>query len=268
MNDTISYIASYNLLNHAILGHENIFNTLFDMYFSYMCVVLSIIFYSSVDYILQQKVQGSYYIIHAFNNACIIGLTLTDTITLYTDPYKAFSPSLTIEYATYLTYGLHLYHILMYIKKLRYDDWLHHGLMIFVALPIGSYFGSIKLLSHSLFYTTGLPGMIDYICLSLVRNKRMERITEKKINRYLNTYIRNPGCTIHAYITLINVMMYDKQIERYDFPYEASLFNITVSLISAIIVFWNGIYFMDQVVGNLYIEREKTKYNLPKDYNV
>ena len=105
-------------------------------------------------------------------------------------------------------YGLHLYHILMYIKKLRYDDWLHHGLMIFVALPIGNYFGPTKLLSHSMFYTTGLPGMVDYTCLSLVRNKKMQRLTEKKINRYLNTYIRNPGCTIHAYITLISLMAY------------------------------------------------------------
>lgn len=245
---------------------------LHSMYLSQTIVIYSMLFYSTIDYMLSKKLQGSYYIIHACNNACIIALTLFDTLDLYKDPYQSFTYSDTAQYASSLTYGLHLYHILMYIKKLRYDDWLHHGLMIFVALPIGNYFGATKLLSHSLFYTTGLPGMIDYACLSLVRNKKMERLTEKRINRYLNTYIRNPGCTIHSYITLISLMGYNAVISTTinsatSSMYEPTVLNITICLISTAIVFWNGVYFMDQVVGNLYIEQEKSKYTLPKDYN-
>ena len=256
------------LTSPTVTNFMNDTHELHRIYLSQSLIIYSMLFYSTIDYVLSKKLQGSYYIIHACNNACIITLTLFDTLDLYRDPYLSFTYSETALYASSLTYGLHLYHILMYIKKLRYDDWLHHGLMIFVALPIGNYFGPTKLLSHSMFYTTGLPGMVDYACLSLVRNKKMQRLTEKKINRYLNTYIRNPGCTIHAYITLIALMAYHTPTNiDTNITYEPTILNITIGLLSAAIVFWNGIYFMDQVVGNLYIEREKSKYTLPKDYN-
>lgn len=215
--------------------------------------LLSTLIFSTVDFALQER-AGKYYIMHTICNAAIITITIPDVVSIYTNPYTALEAS-DAFYASSLTYGLHFYHILMYFKKLRYDDWLHHGLMIFVALPLANVFGSVRLLGHSLFYTTGLPGMIDYACLALVRNKYMERMTEKSINRKLNIWIRNPGCTIHAFVTLINL-------------HAASTYtNVLIGIVTSALVFWNGVYFMDQVVGNFYLEREKQKTELPRNYN-
>ena len=44
----------------------------------------------------------------------------------------------------------------------------HHILMIGIALPIGWFVDSKSLLGYSLFFTTGLPGGIDYFLLFLV----------------------------------------------------------------------------------------------------
>lgn len=258
-----------------MLDINTFYNTsdLYTNYETFLTIGLITLLYSCTDYVISKKYQGSYYMIHSINNALIVLCSCADVLDVSTNPYTAFQHSSTVTLASNLTYGLHFYHIIMYIKKLRFDDWLHHGLMIFVALPIGNYFGPTKLLSNSLFYTTGLPGMIDYGCLALVRNKKMERLTEKNINRYLNTYIRNPGCTIHTFITVINMValmnrsffLSNKVLNNPNLS--SSYMNIFMCSISAIIVFWNGIYFMDQVVGNLYVEKERAKVTLPKNYN-
>ena len=52
-----------------------------------------------------------------------------------------------------------------YYNKLKFDDYLHHGLMVFVALPLGIYLNSGSLLDHGYFYLTGPPGGINYLLL-------------------------------------------------------------------------------------------------------
>ena len=221
------------------------------MLYAFICITASTLTFCYIDYKLRPRFKGTYYLIHSLCNAGIIYCVYDDLINVYKDPYSALAYSPSVDYASYLTYGLHFYHIISYYEKLRFDDWLHHGLMIFVALPMGNYFGPTRLLGHSLFYTTGLPGMIDYALLFLVRNNVLARIKEKEINRYLNTYIRNPGCTIHAFITLLLIIAsYTSHTIN---PLPLSPVDIVMAIITSGIVFWNGIYFMDQVVGNLYV---------------
>lgn len=192
------------------------------------------------------EIEGRYYLNHFLANLMVLILVSYDTITLLCNPYDGFKTSISI-YASIITYALHFYHIILYFYKFSYFDWLHHGTMIFIALPIANYFGSVKLLGHSLFYLTGLPGMIDYLLLFLTRNNYIERLTEKKINVYLNCYLRCPGCVIHFYITLLNLTLIDNLIDK--------LFAV----ITAGLVFWNGIYFMEKVVGNYHLEKSRNE---------
>ena len=193
--------------------------------------------------------EGKYYIVHALCNLLIVGITIGDVLVLYQNPELVAQISYS-TYASIITYALHFYHIIWYIRKLRFDDWLHHILMIFIALPIATYFGSTRLLGHSLFYTTGLPGMIDYTLLFLVRNKFIDRMVEKKVNLYLNTYLRCPGCVIHLFLTILYFGRLTIWIDK------------LLALLTGILVYWNGVYFMDQVVGNYYIETNKLKTNI------
>jgi len=217
-------------------------------------VFLITLFFILLDYFLNDifklftnklnPISGNYYFIHSVCNLAITSLTFFDVIKLYQNIYNPMLPAYSI-FPNLLTYSLHFYHIIYYYQKLRYDDWLHHILMIFVSLPLGNYFGNTILLYHSLFYLTGLPGMIDYLCLFLVRNNIIHRLTEKKINRLLNLYIRNTGAMIHTFITTLLLFNLSN-------PIDIIITSTTLGL-----VFWNGTYFMEQVLINTSDESRK-----------
>jgi hypothetical protein len=194
------------------------------------------------------SLDGIYYLIHSVHNAAIVILTEDEVYKSLTDfSYVQNSPKNIL--ALQCVFALHFYHVIMYWRKFRYDDWLHHILMIGIGLPIGWITESNSLLGYSLFFTTGLPGGIDYFLLFLVRNFWISRETEKKVNAYLNTWIRSPGCISHATLSLL-------LISSRSSTYSVDWF---LGCIAAILTFWNGQYFMRQVVENniLYSEWRK-----------
>ncbi len=180
--------------------------------------------------------DGVYYFVHAIHNACMIYTTAPEVYTTLTD-FTGLAAYPTNMNAVSLCFALHFYHIALYHKKFRYDDWLHHILMIFIALPIGLFVPSSTLLGYSLFFTTGLPGGIDYAILFGVRNNWIPRMTEKRINNWLNVWIRSPGCASHAALTL-----------AYICSTQGTTVFQTIGCIPPLLVFWNGQYFMQQVV--------------------
>lgn len=198
-------------------------------YFSLFCG-LDILFTNA-------RFDGVYYLIHALHNGMIVQNTFGDVWTTYTDfgSLEKYEPN---YHAASLVFALHFYHIAMYYQKFRFDDWLHHITMIFMALPIGVYLPSSTLLGYSLFFTTGLPGGIDYFLLFLVRNGWLGRLQEKWMNHWLNVWIRSPGCASHAAITIL----YLGRIQ--------SVGVQVLSFIPGLLNYWNGQYFMEQVVSD------------------
>ena len=143
-----------------------------------------------------------------------------------------------------LVYSLHFYHMIAYFPKLRFDDWLHHILMVLVALAfLSSMVSTGTLLNHSLFFLCGLPGMIDYALLFLVRNNYIDRMTEKYVNKQLNLWVRAPGCIAHSAISILAYFtnMRAGRTQKYEF---------IVVIVTSLLVYWNGIYFMEQVVSD------------------
>ena len=181
--------------------------------------------------------NGIYYFVHSVHNAAIISYTghevfqsLTNFPSIHTSPVN-FT-------ALELCFALHFYHIAWYWKKFRKDDWLHHGLMIGVALPIGGLLPAGTLLGYSLFFTTGLPGMLDYFLLFLTRNNWLHKDVEKRVNAWLNVWIRSPGCVSHAALTCAYISTLQN----------ISPFFIVGAYLTAFLNYWNGQYFMRQIV--------------------
>ena len=185
------------------------------------------------------RLEGIYYIVHAIHNALIVATTAPEVITTLT-AFSTFTNYTTNMVAVDLCAALHFYHIARYWRKFRADDWLHHGLMIGVAIPIGILIEGHTMMGFSLFFTTGLPGCIDYACLALVRNGKLARITEKRINNFLNVWIRSPGCIAQA--TLGFAYLCESHLTGWVF---------TIALIPVLLNYWNGQYFMSQVVQDL-----------------
>jgi len=187
--------------------------------------------------------EGVYYLLHSAHNAAIVYLTAPDVYNTIVH-YDSVALSTKNTVALELVFALHLYHIAYYWRKLRFDDWLHHGLMIGVALPIGTFLDSGTLLGYSLFFTTGLPGCIDYFLLFLTRNNILNKDIEKRVNYCLNTWIRSPGTASHAVLTLIYLMHSKPHV----------IIQV-LGLFTALLNYWNGQYFMAQVVYDAGVRR-------------
>lgn len=180
-----------------------------------------------------------YYLVHCVHNAAIVWLTWHDVIASFTD-FENIQAYQTNMHAVQLCFALHIYHVLCYWQTFRIDDWLHHILMIGVALPLGVILPSGTLLGFSLFFTTGLPGGIDYGLLFAVRNGWLERETEKRVNKFLNTWIRSPGCMFQV---ALNIAFMFTVADRSPMWY--------LGFIPAVLNYWNGQYFMAQVVAQV-----------------
>lgn len=213
-------------------------------------IIIYTIFFCSLDLYLNKYFKNNYYLLHSLSNIIITYYTINDVLLTYTDFHNSlYQP---IDYLPIIiTYSLHIYHIINYFQKLMFDDWLHHILMCGIALPIGTLSNSGRLLNHSLFYLTGPPGAINYLLLFLNRNGYIQKSTQKKYNYFLNLWIRAPGCIIHSSLTLI--------IAYQNYLTIIQLFSI---IITNILTFWNGIYFMDKVVQDYALHKHYIKNKL------
>ena len=93
----------------------------------------------------------------------------------------------------------------------------------------------------------GLPGGITYVCLCLVKYKKMGKITEKKINRFLNLYLRGPGLIMVAFSLWISFM-------NGTLP-----FHPIIAALMGGFIFFNGVYYTDEVVGNFYVWEDRRR---------
>lgn len=187
------------------------------------------------------NIEGRYYMNHFIGNMMIVCITLPYMINSYTDIDTDIIHNNNIVNAISIVYSTHIYHMLWYFSKLRYDDILHHLIMVGVALPLTILVSSNNLVGHCLFFITGLPGGIDYFLLFLIRNNMMDKMIEKKLNRLINLWIRCPGCISNVTLVLYNLIKYYNTISNT---------MLWASIIIMGTVFWNGIYFMEQVVVN------------------
>ena len=141
--------------------------------------------------------RGRWFQLHFIVNMCISCLTIEDVVDCLMNPQASNELSRYYGGAT-LAFMLHVYHTLYF--SLNSIDVYHHVLSCFICTPMCLSY-PCKGLSIYLFFATGLPGGIDYLLLSFVKNNKMSRMTEKNINSYLNTYIRIPGGVIGSYLT-------------------------------------------------------------------
>jgi hypothetical protein len=196
-------------------------------------------FYVGVDKLIGNKCDGKYYLIHGLNNIIISYLTYNDVVSTFTDFGSVLTADISIL-PSIITYSLHMYHTFAYYKKFTTDDWLHHILMG-SALLAAHQFNTGRLINYSLFFTTGLPGMIDYFLLFMVKNNKLQSIFEKRINNYINLWLRSPGCISHTVLTILVYNIYKNTLLSGPINQFGYLFTSSMT-------YWNGIYFMNKVV--------------------
>tara|TARA_R110000851_G_scaffold207858_1_gene360216 strand:- start:205 stop:855 length:651 start_codon:yes stop_codon:yes gene_type:complete len=212
--------------------------------------VANFIFITSLHYFFHSKVFSKvkenikWYANHAISNSIIVLTTFSDSIRLMNckqdchllkplgGPIYSWSDYNNIELIMVTNMlVLHSYHLL-YFENLRMIDYIHHILMMMI-IWVAYLMNSGIYMSYFLFFVCGLPGMIDYSLLSIGFNRKKE----KKINTYLNNYIRAPGI-----IFGMGLMWKD--------TYHTNSFY---TLVSYLVLFWNAQYFNYEVIKNYFI---------------
>ncbi len=234
--NVIVFQPGLRLSNH-IINNRHTTNMFFG--FSFLSALAG---FCALDTVLTKlRLDGVYYAVHSLHNAAIVYSTANEVVMSLTNfPIAIHQP--VNMFALQICAALHVYHILYYYQKFRFDDWLHHGLMIGIALPIGGMVQSGTMLGFSLFFTTGLPGGIDYAMLFLTRNFWLRRDVEKRINAWLNVWIRSPGCVAQATLSILALYMNAENL---------LIGQWYAGLVAGLLNYWNGQYFMEQIVYDL-----------------
>ena len=158
--------------------------------------------------------RSHWFALHAVANA-VICVLCAPTLLEFGTPDFVFAPatssdaSLAVPWDAAWVAALHVYHLVGYARVSR-EDWLHHVLFVpysqyLVLLPQWCgwtlRWGGVLQLQH--FFVCGLPGMVDYACLALRRDKRLATSVQKRIQVKLNMWLRVPGilasCTLLAH---------------------------------------------------------------------
>ena len=207
-------------------------------------ILLGIGCFIGLDYGLKvYKIEGRYYFNHLICNSIVVLNTFNSMLLSY-DINNIINININnninnLYNAKIIIYSLHIYHVLWYFNKLRKDDWIHHILMIGIVLPLTEMVPQNNIISHGLFFTTGLPGLIDYTLLFLQRNNIINKYFEKRVNTYLNLWIRAPGCIMNTMMIMMNIITNYNQLTNY---------QLYSGIIMMSLMYWNGIYFMGQVL--------------------
>lgn len=187
-------------------------------------------------------IQGVYFLYHALHNLFMGFITwkhVTNTIAMENEEERLSSS------VYYLVYSIHLYHIIRYIRKISFDEMIHHILCLGIAIPLVNYnFDNRNLLGFSFFATTGWPTVFYYINLFLYKNHSMSKLTMLRYNFFMNTFLRSPFIILNAGFLLQHMIKEELQFHQ-----------VGMSIILLFILVWNALYFQYRITEK-YFEKK------------
>mmetsp|Transcript_3930 Transcript_3930/g.8969 ORF Transcript_3930/g.8969 Transcript_3930/m.8969 type:complete len:159 (+) Transcript_3930:2-478(+) len=137
--------------------------------------------------------------------------------------------------------AVHIYHAVAF--PLTWEDRVHHGVSVGIVGSMAYLFRWGRVCDGMNTFVCGVPGGLDYVLLSLVKWGWMEKITEKRLNMWLQTLIRWPGIFLMLYFSIAS------KIKLGD---ASSVGWLPIATVCALHGF-NGIYYAQKVTGNTHI---------------
>eukprot|EP00935_MAST-01C_sp_MAST-1C-sp1_P001703 g1703.t1 len=147
------------------------------------------------------SIGARWFLLHALANAVITVMCLGDIQITLGDPVMAFLPTVQeSSWPTYFVMGLHLAHCCLpwYAATLNDQDFFHHFAFAFSLAGLNLYFHWGPVCNFLNFFVCGVPGMVDYALLAMVKEGKVGRLDEKRVNSWINNWIRGPGCVVSA----------------------------------------------------------------------
>lgn len=168
-------------------------------------IIIPLVTIPAIDLVLC-KMFGTisrWFQLHSVINFIIVSIIYQDVIRLYINALQ-YNASVDTKIECYYILFLHIYHL--FIKKLSFMDYFHHILFIGAGFIPGILLSNSNLTRLVSFSSCGLTGIIEYFTLALVKHKRMDCLTQKKINSYIYNYIRYP-LSLYSVVAIYYVYM-------------------------------------------------------------
>lgn len=171
-------------------------------YFSSTDFIIPVITIPMIDFLLCTLFtsQARWFQLHSAINAIIVYIISNDVFLLYTDPLNNIHETESKLECSYIVL-LHIYHYFLFKNTMM--DYFHHIVFVgFGCIPIFCFYNT-NLIRLATFAGCGLPGAIEYFTLSLVKHKKLNSLTQKRLNSYMYNYFRFPA-TVYS-ISIIHI---------------------------------------------------------------
>ena len=189
--------------------------------------------------------KARWFQLHAAVNFVILTIIYKDVISLIDNPLNIRYIDNPIE--IYYIFYLHIYHMMMFKNTMM--DYFHHVVFVLLgALPV-YYFYNFNIIRLSTFVGCGLPGLIEYTTLSLVKNEKMSSVSQKILISNIYNYFRYPFTIFSA-----SAIYIANQNQYTDIPNKSILFVISM-------IFLNGSYFNKLTIENSIYHRIMNELN-------
>lgn len=144
--------------------------------------------------------------------------------------------------------------MIMY-NNVKFEEYIHHIVFVLFGVAPCYVFINSNALKIGFLAGCGLPGLIEYSLLALVKNNRLDSFYQKKIMIYVYCYLRGP---LSLTACVINYVLYT-QNKINDNLYFFVYINI--------LIYINSTYYTKVIIENYYktlikfISKENKLYN-------
>jgi len=219
-------------------------NTIYDIVVNDISIPIIVI--PAIDFLLCKMfgTKTRWFQLHSIINAIIVCIIWEDIIALFTNPLQNIKAT-NSKIDTYFILFLHIYHFLI-VNDLTIMDYFHHILFVGCGILPTLLIGTCNIIRIAWFSCCGLPGVIEYFTLSLVKHNNMCYIKQKNIISHVYNYIRYP---ITIYCPTLTYIAYkeNKLIE----------YNSYIILYINIMLFFNGAFYNKLTVENYVVHKSK-----------
>ncbi len=180
--------------------------------------------------------KARWFQLHSLTNLIIVNIIKNDVYNLVTRQQESIQILDDYEELYYIIV-LHLYHMLFFKNTLM--DYFHHIVFVlFGTIPIYYYY-NINLIRLASFVGCGLPGVIEYFTLSLVKHNKISSLNQKILISNIYNYFRYPlGIYACSSIIIYYQQGYTPNIDIYTLIY------------TVFMIFFNGAYFNKLTIEN------------------
>ncbi len=197
-----------------------------------------------VRHVLREKAR--FFFLHVIFNAWVTSVVYKDAFDSLANPTDALTPRYAFSpiVTTAGIAGFHTYHMLFY-KNLTTEDLVHHIVSCLIVPAIGILCPYGKVVTIVNLGMCGVPGGIDYFLLTLVKYEVMDKLTEKRINRWLNLVLRWPLMLLSVYLIMVGF----GQGKFSDLSGYVQFLIVLGGALHSL----NAVYYCDKVVGNYHV---------------